>query len=248
MDREFIMQFFKYDHLPAEKQAVSKPFGDLAEEIHKLPRNPERSVALRKLLEAKDAAVRASFAALMLALCFVGFPAFAVPTSAPSHVDHASLERQLPTSTEVGIPDVVLLAGEAIPPAPTAGSVLGSFFAQFLTPTGIASAVVTVLGLIGGLLHLSTRRKQQIAIVTQHAFNGVLDFSKTTETEVDDKIAAGLRIADDWMKAQGWRALSEKEQQVVKLGFNALHGSLEASKAAAPAVLVGNATPVPPSP
>lgn len=62
MEREFIMQFFKYDHLPADKQAVSKPFGELAEVIHQLPRNPERSVALRKLLEAKDAAVRASFA------------------------------------------------------------------------------------------------------------------------------------------------------------------------------------------
>jgi hypothetical protein len=78
MDREFIMQFFKYDHLPAEKQAVSKPFGELAEVIHQLPRNPERSVALRKLLEAKDAAVRASFAAVLLVLCFVGTPAFAV--------------------------------------------------------------------------------------------------------------------------------------------------------------------------
>jgi hypothetical protein len=36
------------------------PFGDLAQVIFEtLPRNPERSVALRKLLEAKDAAVRA---------------------------------------------------------------------------------------------------------------------------------------------------------------------------------------------
>lgn len=40
-------------------QAVSRPFGDLATQIvETLPRNPERTVALRKLL-AKDAAVRA---------------------------------------------------------------------------------------------------------------------------------------------------------------------------------------------
>jgi len=40
---------------------VSAPFGRLAEELClNLPRNPERSVALRKLLEAKDAAVRAA--------------------------------------------------------------------------------------------------------------------------------------------------------------------------------------------
>lgn len=54
------MQFFAYSHLPEHLQAVSKPFGDLAQVIFEtLPRNPERRVALRKLLEAKDAAVRA---------------------------------------------------------------------------------------------------------------------------------------------------------------------------------------------
>ena len=57
---EHIMQFFAYSHLPPHLQAVSKPFGELAEQIvATLPRNPERTVALRKLLEAKDAAVRA---------------------------------------------------------------------------------------------------------------------------------------------------------------------------------------------
>ena len=54
------MQFFKYGHLSEKMQAVSMPFCLLAEETLKLPRNPERTVALRKLLEAKDAAVRAS--------------------------------------------------------------------------------------------------------------------------------------------------------------------------------------------
>lgn len=57
---EHILQFFAYAHLPPHLQAVSKPFGDLAHQIvDTLPRNPERTVALRKLLEAKDAAVRA---------------------------------------------------------------------------------------------------------------------------------------------------------------------------------------------
>lgn len=54
------MQFFAYAHLPEHLQVISKPFGELAEQIvATLPRNPERTVALRKLLEAKDAAVRA---------------------------------------------------------------------------------------------------------------------------------------------------------------------------------------------
>jgi hypothetical protein len=56
---EHIEQFFVYSHLPAHLQAVSKPFADLAVHVLTLPRNPERTVALRKLLEAKDAAVRA---------------------------------------------------------------------------------------------------------------------------------------------------------------------------------------------
>ena len=57
---EPILQFFAYTHLPQHLQDVSKPFCDLAFRINTdVPRNPERTVALRKLLEAKDAAVRA---------------------------------------------------------------------------------------------------------------------------------------------------------------------------------------------
>lgn len=57
---EHILQFFAYAHLPPHLQEVSKPFCEHAERIvSTLPRNPERTVALRKLLEAKDAAVRA---------------------------------------------------------------------------------------------------------------------------------------------------------------------------------------------
>lgn len=60
MMKDRMMQFFAYEHLPAHLQAVSKPFGELAENIvENLPSNPERTVALRKLLEAKDCAVRA---------------------------------------------------------------------------------------------------------------------------------------------------------------------------------------------
>lgn len=56
-----ILQFFEYEHLPPHLQAISSPFGKLAEHIDAtLPGNPEKTVALRKLLEAKDAAVRAT--------------------------------------------------------------------------------------------------------------------------------------------------------------------------------------------
>lgn len=57
---EPLLQFFKYEHLPHGLQEVSMPFAALAHVmVATLPRNPERTVALRKLLEAKDCAVRA---------------------------------------------------------------------------------------------------------------------------------------------------------------------------------------------
>lgn len=63
METEHILQFFRFEHLPTRLQVVSKPFSDLAyQTIMVLNRNPERTVALRKLLEAKDAAVRAALA------------------------------------------------------------------------------------------------------------------------------------------------------------------------------------------
>jgi hypothetical protein len=54
-----VLQFFAFAHLPEHLQSVSKPFCELAEKIADGPQNAEATVALRKLLEAKDAAVRA---------------------------------------------------------------------------------------------------------------------------------------------------------------------------------------------
>ena len=60
MEQEFLLQFFAYAHLPERLQAVSRPFGELANVIAEtLPRNPERTTALRKPLESQDCAVRA---------------------------------------------------------------------------------------------------------------------------------------------------------------------------------------------
>jgi hypothetical protein len=56
-----LLQFFSVAHLPSHLQAVSLPFHTLAHTLADvLPHNPERTVALRKLLEAKDCAVRAA--------------------------------------------------------------------------------------------------------------------------------------------------------------------------------------------
>lgn len=56
-----ILRYFHFAHLPPQLQLVSMKFCELAAFIvQSLPRNAERTVALRKLLEAKDAAVRAN--------------------------------------------------------------------------------------------------------------------------------------------------------------------------------------------
>ena len=56
-----MLQFFKYDHLPEKLQAYSKPFHDLATSVvTSTPCNFEQDECLRKLLEAKDCAVRAT--------------------------------------------------------------------------------------------------------------------------------------------------------------------------------------------
>lgn len=58
---EPLLRYFEYQHLPAHLQSVSKQFHDLAHWLtFGYPRTPERTVALRKLLESKDAAVRAA--------------------------------------------------------------------------------------------------------------------------------------------------------------------------------------------
>lgn len=54
-----ILQFFEYRHLSYDLQQVSARFHDLAHIVADGPANAETTIALRKLLEAKDAAVRA---------------------------------------------------------------------------------------------------------------------------------------------------------------------------------------------
>jgi hypothetical protein len=55
-----VLKFFRYGHLPAIYQVTSKRFCELAVVIACAAKTPEATVALRKLLEAKDAAVRDS--------------------------------------------------------------------------------------------------------------------------------------------------------------------------------------------
>jgi len=62
MNQYQILKYFKYDHLPEKLQKISKPFHDQAQAMAKIETdNPaEIAAGLRKLLEAKDCAVRAA--------------------------------------------------------------------------------------------------------------------------------------------------------------------------------------------
>lgn len=55
-----MLKWFEYEHLPEHLRETSALFCRLAERVvFTVDSGPERTVALRKLLEAKDAAVRA---------------------------------------------------------------------------------------------------------------------------------------------------------------------------------------------
>ncbi len=57
---ERMMKWFEFEHLPEHLKVVSIKFYEVACSLCALVESgPERTVALRKLLEAKDAAVRA---------------------------------------------------------------------------------------------------------------------------------------------------------------------------------------------
>jgi hypothetical protein len=63
LQQEPMLQWFQFEHLPPHLQEVSQSFYQLAHHlVRDLPRTPERTVALRKLLESKDAAVRCAVA------------------------------------------------------------------------------------------------------------------------------------------------------------------------------------------
>lgn len=69
-----MLEFFAFSHLPERLRYVSAVFCSAAMmTVAMCPRNAERTVALRKLLESKDCAVRAVIAR----------PRRPVPTSVP---------------------------------------------------------------------------------------------------------------------------------------------------------------------
>lgn len=57
---EKTLSYFTFEHLPEDLQAISKPFCELAQHVAETVDGPQATIALQKLLEAKDCAVRAA--------------------------------------------------------------------------------------------------------------------------------------------------------------------------------------------
>jgi hypothetical protein len=57
-----VLRYFQYDHLKdGPGKEMAHLYSDVANQVaNNLPEDPEATVALRKLLESKDAAVRAA--------------------------------------------------------------------------------------------------------------------------------------------------------------------------------------------
>lgn len=56
-----ILKHFEAKHLPIQYRAIAKPFEDMANTLDALLKDgPEKSTALRKLLESLDCVIRAA--------------------------------------------------------------------------------------------------------------------------------------------------------------------------------------------
>lgn len=62
--QQAILDFFAYEHLPERQRRIAEGFHtmahELCDELHRTRHGAELTTGLRKLLEAKDCAVRAS--------------------------------------------------------------------------------------------------------------------------------------------------------------------------------------------
>jgi hypothetical protein len=85
-----------------------------------------------------------------------------------------------------------------------------------------------ITALLGGLALLvkdnQKQRRANIALGAYHAYHVVADIAARTPNKIDDKVAEGLKIVDQWMATNGWRALKSDEAESVKLQFSSLHG------------------------
>jgi hypothetical protein len=122
--------------------------------------------------------------------------------------------------------------------ADTAASSSTSIVDTLLSPAVMGTALsflVGAVGLFAGGTWLTTQRKRRVALAVYHAYNVVEDVKAEALAEgrrlpAAEKVAEGLRQADAWMRAQGWRPLKPGEQELAKLEFRSMHGTQKAAE------------------
>ncbi|TQF14208.1 hypothetical protein FJV41_19760 [Myxococcus llanfairpwllgwyngyllgogerychwyrndrobwllllantysiliogogogochensis] len=144
---------------------------------------------------------------------------------------------------------VLMMAVLAAPPALAAEgtSPPDSILSSLLTTPGVIGSglaiIASAIGLFAGGAWLTERRKRRIALAFHHAYNIVEDIAAEDPAEnLVDKAARGLKLADDWLKANGWRPLKPHEQALAKMAFSSLHGqqkTTEKMQGAAVSVALG---------
>lgn len=99
-----------------------------------------------------------------------------------------------------------------------------SLWSQLLSPGNVALALGGALTLLGLLLGPSEVRRRRVAKAVYRAFQIVNDVDEERGDAALDKPVAGLKAANEWMKANGWRELTLEEQALARLEFSAMHG------------------------
>lgn len=107
-------------------------------------------------------------------------------------------------------------------------NILKSLVELALSPTGLATIVGLLLGGVGLLTGTNAIRRRRVALAVYHAFHVVEDLDTELNSATLDKAVEGLKAADSWLKANGWRELKPGEQEVARLEFTALNGQMHA--------------------
>lgn len=109
-----------------------------------------------------------------------------------------------------------------------------AFLDLVLSPSGITLILGVIGAILGAFSWMTSARKQYVAMAVKIAFNVVEDIvairKKQGTSDALDKVAEGLKAADAWMAANGWKQLSEAEKEVAKLGFQALNAESNVEK------------------
>lgn len=101
---------------------------------------------------------------------------------------------------------------------------------SMLSPEVIATAIGILLSGLFAIIKVNdVKRRRLVATAAFHAYHIVKDLDEQGALN-QPKVEAGLKAADDWMKANGWRPLADGEKLQTQLTFSSMTGQRVAAK------------------